>query len=224
MHPHSQGEPDTLIDISWPLQKGIVTWPDSTGFRLLPVKSIAAGNCVNVSRLDCDVHTGTHIDAPKHALQDGATVDQIPLHRLIGCVQVCHLPDAKCISPEALDDLKLPHDTDRLLLRTQNSDLWTKGVSTFKKDYVALTADAARWLVDHGVRLIGMDYLSIQRYDDGPLTHQILMEADVIILEGLNLAGVSPGHYELICLPLNLVGAEGAPARAVLRACSVSKI
>jgi arylformamidase len=210
-----------MIDISLPLHEGMITWPDSTSFRLLPVKSFSAGDEVNVSRLDCDVHMGTHIDAPRHYLKEGVTVDMIPTDILIGPAQVCHLPNAKSISSKELSDLALPHNVERLLLRTCNSILWSKGVSTFKKDYVALTADGARWVVDHNVRLIGIDYLSVQCYDDDPLTHKILMEAGVVILEGLNLADVSPGNYELICLPLYLVGAEGAPARAVLRVSNV---
>nr|WP_272936609.1 cyclase family protein [Syntrophus gentianae] len=207
-----------------PLFGGMITWPDSTGCRLLPVRQIEKGDCVNVSRLDCDVHTGTHIDAPKHHFRGGHSVDHIPLDTLVGPVLVCHLPDARMVSSKELAALALPQDTRRLLLRTSNSERWAKGESGFFPDYVALTADAARWLIDHEVRLIGMDYLSVQRYDDGPLTHQILLEAGVVILEGLNLAGVSPGHYELLCLPLNLVGAEAAPARTILRTWKNSKI
>ncbi|MFH1079355.1 MAG: cyclase family protein [Pseudomonadota bacterium] len=217
MRPYREDKTDNLIDISLPLQEGMAAWPGSRGFLLQSVRSFAAGDHVNVSCLECDVHTGTHIDAPRHYLQEGMTVDQIPIDILVGPAQVRHLPDVKRISPRELDGLALPQDTRRLLLRTQNSELWMRGVSTFEKDYVALTADAARWVVDHNVRLIGIDSLSVQRCHDGPLTHQILLEAGVIILEGLNLAGISPGYYELICLPLYLVGAEGAPARAILR-------
>jgi arylformamidase len=108
--------------------------------------------------------------------------------------------------------------TQRLLLKTRNSELWAAGVTKFRNDYVALSADAARWVVDRGIRLVGIDYLSVQCYEDNPLTHQILMKAGVIIVEGLNLAAVEPGSYELICLPIRLVGADGAPVRAVLRA------
>lgn len=219
-----EDKPDHLIDISLPLFGRMITWPDSTGYRLLPVRQIEKGDPVNVSRLDCDVHTGTHIDAPKHHFQGGYSVDRIPLDTLVGHAQVCYLPEARMVSSGELAALALPQDTRRLLLRTSNSERWAKGESGFFQDYVALTADAARWLVDHQVRLIGMDYLSVQRYDDGPLTHQILLEAGVVILEGLNLAGVSPGHYELLCLPLNLVGAEAAPARTILRAWKNSKI
>lgn len=178
---------------------------------------LEAGNQANVSRLDCDVHVGTHVDAPWHFLKNGATVEQLPLDILIGPAIVAYLPGASAITASDLADLALPTGTKRLLLRTSNSELWAAGVTEFRTDYVALTADAARWVVDQSIYLIGVDYLSVQRYEDDPLTHQILLEAGVIILEGLNLAGVRPGVYELICLPIHLVGADGAPARVVLR-------
>ncbi len=215
---YKRNQQNHLIDISLPLHDGMVIWPGSTGYRLLPVKRLDAGDPVNVSRLDCDVHTGTHIDAPKHHLSGGSTVDQVPLDLLVGPAQVCHLPHAETISARELEELELPPNARRLLIRTSNSELWAKGESVFFTEYVALTADAAQWLADHRVDLIGLDYLSVQRYKDGPMTHRILLEAGIIILEGLNLSGVSPGLYELLCLPLRLVGAEGAPARAALRA------
>ena len=170
-----------------------------------------------MSRLECDVHVGTHVDAPWHYLEDGNTVEQLPLDVLVGPAIVAYLPGVSAVTTGDLASVTLPTDTERLLLRTRNSELWAAEVTEFREDYVALTVDAARWVVDQGIRLVGVDYLSVQRYDDSPLTHQILLKADVIILEGLNLADVQPGAYELVCLPMLLVGAEGAPARAVLR-------
>jgi len=193
------------------------TWPGTTGFRLLAVKRMASGDSANDSRIECDIHAGTHVDAPWHFLENGCTAEQLPLDILIGPTTVAYLPDAAIITPSELAGLHLLKSTRRLLLRTRNSGLWAAGESEFKKDYVALTPDAAQWLVDRGIRLIGVDYLSVQRYGDGPDTHRILLEAGVVVLEGLNLAEVQPGAYELLCLPLRLVGAEGAPARAVLR-------
>jgi len=192
-------------------------WPDSIGLRLYRTQSLEDGDESNVSRLDCDVHTGTHVDAPRHFLENGITVEQLPLDTLVGPAIVAYLPHADAITAGDLAALAMPPGTERLLLRTHNSELWATRATEFRKDYVALTADAARWVVDQDIHLIGVDYLSVQRYDDSPLTHQILLEAGVILLEGLNLADVQPGMYELICLPLKLVGAEGAPARAVLR-------
>jgi len=206
-----------IIDISMPLHPHMPTWPGSVGFRLIRVMRLEAGDPANVSRLGCDVHMGTHVDAPRHFLENGDTVEQLPLETLIGPAVVAYLPGVDAITADDLADLALPSGTKRLLLRTRNSDLWTARVNEFREDYVALTADAARWVVEQGICLIGVDYLSVQCYDDSPLTHQILLEEGIIILEGLNLAGVQPGIYELICLPLRLVGAEAAPARAVLR-------
>jgi arylformamidase len=206
-----------IIDISVPLKTDMPTWPDSVGLRLIRTMSLEEGDTANVSRLDCDVHMGTHVDAPWHFLKDGFTVDAMSLDVLIGPAVVGYLPEAGVITPSELASLNLPASTKRLLLRTRNSELWAAGVTEFRKDYVALSAEAARWIVDRGIRLVGIDYLSVQSYEDDPLTHQILMKAGIIIVEGLNLAGVQPGSYELICLPIRLVGADGAPVRAVLR-------
>jgi arylformamidase len=175
------------------------------------------GDAFNVSRLDCNLHTGTHVDAPSHFLQNGTTVEQLPLDVLVGPSYVAHLPDAEDITAGNLTDLNLPSGIERLLLRTRNSELWATNTNKFKKDFAALTYDAAQWIVDRGIRLIGVDYLSVQRYRDDARTHQILLGADTIALEGLNLSNVESGFYELICLPLMLVGAEASPVRAILR-------
>ena len=207
----------SIIDISVPLHPEMPVWPGSVGIRLSRTMSLEAGDSSNVSRLDCDVHVGTHVDAPLHFIEDGSSVEQMPLKTLIGMVFVAYLPEeVDVITADDLAALSIPKGTQRLLLRTRNSLLWANGVNGFRTDYVALTADAARWMVEHGIRLVGVDYLSVQRYQDGSETHQILLGAGVVIVEGLNLADVVPGQYKLICLPLKLVGAEGAPARAVL--------
>lgn len=183
----------------------------------MPTKRMDKGDPYNLSRLDFNLHTGTHVDAPLHFLQNGTTVEKLPLDVFVGPCYVAHLPDTADITVDELVDLNLSSGIERLLLRTRNSELWATNTTEFKKDFVALTHDAAQWIVDKGIKLIGVDYLSVQRYHDDARTHQILLGADVIALEGLNLSGIKPGFYELICLPLKLVGAEGAPARAVLR-------
>lgn len=175
------------------------------------------GHKENVSRLDCDVHTGTHVDAPRHVFRDGKSVEQLPLDTLMGPAFVAYLPNAASITARDLARLGLPPRVKRLLLRTSNSNLWARGSRGFCTKYVALTPAASQWVVDQGIQLVGIDYLSIQRFGGSPMTHRVLLKAGVIILEGLNLAKVRPGMYELICLPLKLVDAEGAPARAVLR-------
>jgi len=206
-----------IIDISVPLSPGMPVWPGDGDFRIVPVKRMAKGDKNNLSRLDCGIHTGTHVDAPWHFLEEGSTAEQLPLDVMVGDALVAYLPEVDAITAETLARLTLPTGTTRLLLRTRNSELWETGVTEFRKDFAALTSDAAQWLVDQGIRLIGMDYLSVHRYGDKAPTHQILLRAGIVIVEGLNLAGVEPGKYELICLPLRLSGADGAPARAVLR-------
>jgi len=211
-----------LIDISLPLLPDLPAWPGSTGFCLERTKRLESGDSANVSRLKCEVHFGTHIDAPSHFLDGGASVDQLSLEIFIGQAVVAYLPDCPMITAIQLETLDLPLYTERLLLHTDNSLLWAKGEKAFCRDYVALTDDAAQWIVKRKIRLLGVDYLSVQRFVDGPEVHQILLQAGVVLLEGLNLDGVVSGIYELLSLPLNLVGAEGAPARAVLRRISGS--
>jgi arylformamidase len=127
------------------------------------------------------------------------------------------LPDADRISSGDLETLNLPGSTRRLLLKTRNSKLWEMPSPRFEPDYVALDPDAARWIVDKGIRLVGVDYLSVQRFADSEATtHRVLLEAGVVIVEGLNLTSVAPGPYRLVCLPLKLVGSDGAPARTIL--------
>jgi len=181
------------------------------------VRSLEAGDKVNASVLSGDVHCGTHVDAPHHFLSRGETVEKLPLDVLIGPAVVLHLPDSRVIHAADLEKSKLPAGAQRLLLRTRNSDLWQAGVSKFKEDFTGLGTDAALWIAKHGIRLVGIDYLSIQPFDGEETTHEILMRNGIVILEGLDLHQVPAGVYELICLPLTLVGAEGAPARAVLR-------
>ena len=193
------------------------TWPGSSGFKIIRWQSIENGDPVNSSRLVCDVHVGTHIDAPHHFLPFGITTDQLPLEVLIGPAFVAYLPHLEVITARDLKTLKIPDETTRLLFHTDNSELWRIEKKEFYPNFAALTPGAAKWIVERGIRLVGVDYLSVQRYADGPETHRILLENETIIIEGLNLSGINSGFYELICLPLRIMGAEGSPARAVLR-------
>lgn len=177
--------------------------------------SIAAGDEANVTQLSMDVHTGTHIDAPRHFFDTGASVEDLGLGPFVGPAFVVDTGPVKEISASVLAEADIPEDTERLLLSTPNS---AKPIEpTFDEDYAALTPDGARWLLDSlDLKLVGIDYLSIQRYADAPDVHLSLLGAGVAILEGLRLGEVRPGRYELMCLPLRLVGTEGAPARAIL--------
>jgi arylformamidase len=205
-----------IVDISVPLRANTPTWPGSPKILLHWTKRLDAGDECNNTRLECDTHVGTHVDAPLHFLAEGTSVDKLSLEMLVGPAAVAYLPKVSAVTASELDKLALPSGTERLLLRTNNSEFWAAGISEFRKDYVSLTPDAAQWIVKQGIQLVGVDYLSVGSYEDGVTTHRILLEAGVVVVEGLNLHEVHPGEYQLICLPLKLVGAEGAPARAVL--------
>jgi len=210
-----------IIDISVPLHSAMTIWPGSVGLQIKRVKSLERGDQANVSEIACEIHTGTHIDAPLHFLRGGASIDKIPLDIFCGSAFIAALTHVKAITADELKKLSLPKGVKRLLFKTSNSELWKKGRNNFDPSYVALTADAAEWIVEQGIDLLGVDYLSVQRYKDSPKTHEVLLGAGIVVVEGLNLADVSQGWYELICLPLKLVGTEGAPARAALREMNV---
>jgi arylformamidase len=207
-----------MIDISLPLHPRLPTWPNGTGFSLRWTKRIDRGDRVNNSHVSFDVHFGTHVDVPYHYFDtDGRTVDQVPVDSFIGPCTIIELPGVKEVTLTELSKAAVDLDTERLLIRTDNSRLWAAGISEFKPDYTSVSTAAAHWITRQGLRLVGIDYLSIGNIESGRNVHRILLDAGVVILEGLDLSQVPPGHYELICLPLNIVGAEGAPARAILR-------
>lgn len=206
-----------LFDISVSVSPSSVVWPLAPQPVLERRLSIARGDPVNDSNLFMNVHTGTHIDAPLHHFAAGAASDAVSLDTLIGEAWVLDMVDALEIEPDTLAHAWPSGSTARVLLKTRNSRLWADGISRFVDDYCALTAGAAAWLLGRGVKLVGIDYLSVQRFADPPTVHRSLLSADVVLLEGLDLSMVPAGRYELLCLPLKLIGAEGAPARAVLR-------
>jgi len=206
-----------IFDISLSLSPDLPIWPGDDPFEMEQVESIDKGADANVSRLSTGVHIGTHVDAPHHFLNDGRTVEELPLDVLTGPCYVIQLPDGvEAITAEALDGMSLPSEPARILFGTSNSRFWARGETTFQEDFVAVTEDGAAWLVEHGIRLVGVDYLSVAPYSDSIPTHKILLQAGVVIVEGLDLSAVPRGFYDLYCLPLKLAGADGAPARAVL--------
>jgi arylformamidase len=207
-----------VFDISVPLGSGTPVWPGSAGIKLEQTRSIGAGYHANESRLNCDVHSGTHIDAPLHFIPGGNDTSRIPLDALVGKALVCTLLTDSHVTSVDMENAGIQAGTERLLLKTRNSRLWKKYGNVFQADYVALTPGAARWLADRKIRLVGIDYLSIQPFEDKTQeTHKILLSAGIVILEGINLVDVEPGVYELVCLPLRLDNADGSPARAILR-------
>ena len=206
-----------IFDISLPISPSLPVWPGDPPIVLEQVESMDRGAHVNISRLSAGVHIGTHVDAPHHFLNDGLTVEQLPLDVLTGPCYVTQLPDGvEAITAEALGGISLPAETTRLLFGTSNSHLWARGGQEFQEDFVAVTEDGAHWLVDHGIKLLGVDYLSVAPYGDSIPTHRILLEAGVVVVEGLDLSAVPRGFYDLYCLPLKLLGSDGAPARAIL--------
>jgi arylformamidase len=206
-----------IYDISLPIGPDLPVWPGDPPISLERVSSIDAGAQANVSRLALSVHAGTHVDAPDHFLNDGRTVESLSLEVLTGPALVVHIPDeVKVITPRVLDRAGIPSRTERVLFKTRNSSLWARGEKTFDVSFVALSPEAAGWIVQHGVKLVGVDYLSAAPYDESVPTHRALLQAGVVILEGLDLSPVTPGSYNLYCLPLKLTGSDGAPARAIL--------
>ena len=206
-----------IYDISLPISPSLPVWPGDPPVVLEQVESMDRGADANVSRISAGVHVGTHVDAPHHFMNDGRTVEQLPLDVLTGRCYVTQLPDGiEAITAEVLDGSSLPVDTSRILFGTSNSRLWSRGEKSFQEGFVAVTEDGATWLVEHGVQLVGVDYLSVAPYSDPVPTHRILLSAGVVVVEGLDLSAVPRGFYNLYVLPLKLLGAEGAPARAIL--------
>jgi len=206
----------TIRDITIPLQEGMPVWPGDPAFRRDRIMQISRGDEANVSHLSLASHTGTHIDAPYHFLEYGATLDNLALETLVGPADVAYFPSQEAIDAADLEAAGVPQDCVRLLLRTRNSRYWAQAGQEFRRDYVGITEAAARWIVDRGIRLVGIDYLGIHRFGNARPVHEILLGARVIILEGLNLTDIAPGRYQLACLPLKIAGGDGAPVRAIL--------
>ena len=206
-----------LIDISLAITSDLPRWPGDPPIRLNAFLDFPADG-IRASSLSCSLHTGTHVDAPLHHIPGGGDVEGLDLDDLIGPAKVIDVGEVTRVSADVLQGCLTREGPDRLLIRTSNSARWSEA-ATFDPDFVALTKDAAEWIVERGVRLVGVDYLSVQSYHDrDPDVHRVLLDAGVVILEGLDLSGVALGvEYELLCLPLRIPGAEGSPCRAVLR-------
>jgi len=202
--------PRTLIDVTLPISDKLSVWPGDPPVHVTRVRD----DLPMLSALNMSCHAGTHVDAPAHFLLGGAGVDALPLDVLIGPAWVARFAGRGPLTASMFDEAAIPTGTVRLLIRSDNSD---RVVEAFDPDFVALASDAAAWLLDHGVRLVGIDGPSIEAYDaPGDPVHRALLAAGVIIVENLALAGVAQGAYDLTCLPLRIVGCDGAPARVVL--------
>jgi arylformamidase len=205
-----------IYDISLTISPDMPVWPGDVLPELERTSKIEAEDDANVSRMNISVHTGTHVDAPYHFLSQGKTVEHLQLNHLTGRAYVLHLPEVNLITAEILDNADIPARTKRVLFRTRNSTYWRHKEKKFHTDYVAISEDGAEYLVKRGIKLVGVDYLSVAPYEDTIRTHEILLQAGVIILEGLDLTEVSQGRYALYCLPLKIEGSDGAPARVIL--------
>jgi arylformamidase len=205
-----------VYDISLTITDSLVTWPDSPPIETGQVSHLGRGDEATVSQMSMGTHTGTHVDAPAHFVPGGGTVEGLDLDVLVGPVLVVDARDADVLDAAALDKLAIPAGTERVLFLTRNSAIWDKNTTSFVQDYVALDSSGAQWIVDHAIKLVGIDYLSIAIWSDLVVPHQKLLGAQVVILEGLDLRAITPGTYQLVALPLKLGGIEGAPTRVIL--------
>jgi arylformamidase len=206
-----------IIDISIELSPQMVRWEGDPPMIVRQILQIAKGDPYNLSEMKLSVHQGTHLDAPHHFLEDGDFTEDFPLDLLIGEAQVVQIPEnAKSINAEVLKVIHIQPGIQRLLFKTRNSQYWKSDPHTFHADFVSLSLDGADYLIDKGIKLVGIDYLSISPADDFRPVHARLMEKKIAILETLDLSNVEAGIYTLVCLPLKLKSVEGAPVRAVL--------
>lgn len=204
-------------DITLTISPDLIVWPDDPPVELDRISSIANGDEANVTRIQMAVHTGTHIDAPCHFIDGAGTVEDISIDLLTGRAYVLHVDDnVDLITKDLLENSSIPPRTKRVLFRTRNSKHWNSSHSKFDESYVGLDAEGAAYLIQRGVKLVGVDYLSVAPYSDTSPTHETLLGAGIVIVEGLDLSEVSQGRYTLYCLPLKIAGADGAPARAIL--------
>ncbi len=207
-----------LFDISVNLTPGMAVWPGDPALELQKIGEISHGHVANITRILASAHTGTHMDAPVHFI-DGATgIDQFPLDALVGTVYVLdftHLDHH--IGPSDLEAAGLPAGAERVLFKTTNSAIWEDSAAEFRRDYIALAPAGAQWLVDRGIKLVGIDYLSIEEFEPArPDTHYILLGKRVVVVEGVDLRQVEPGEYTIFALPIKIKDADGAPARVLL--------
>ena len=209
-----------IYDVSVPISEKTPVYEGDPNVEIATAQAIAKGDAANVSRLCCGVHTATHVDAPNHFIEGARRVHELPLEVLIGDARVVEIDEnITAISAEYIKKADLK-GVERVLFKTRNSEFWNDLAQGFRKDFTYIEPEAARRLVDSGVKLVGIDYLSVEKFDSEDFaTHNILLENQVVIIEGLDLREVSSGDYELICLPLKIVGGagDGAPARTVLR-------
>lgn len=206
-------------DVTVPISGSIPVWPGDPPVQVDWSARMAHGDRLNLSRLRLGSHTGTHVDAPYHFVDDGMTIDQLPVELLVGPAYVATLEDlaGMTVGAEDLARAQVPPGVVRLLLKTRNSAFWQERSAVFRSEYVHVGLDAARWVVERGIRLLGIDYLSVEALAvSDHVVHRTLLGAGVIVVEGLDLRQVPAGPCQLVCLPLKLEGGDGAPARVLV--------
>jgi arylformamidase len=205
-----------IYDVSVPITSTMPVWPSDPSVNLTPAAYVMEdqNRTVRVTKIEMGSHTGTHIDAPWHMLDDGRRMNEIPIETLVGPASVFEIPHAASITRGSLEKLKF-EGVQRVLFKTENSQHWHDG--KFYEQFVYLEPEAAELLVERGVKLVGIDYLSIDKFDsETHPSHFVLLGQNVVIVEGLNLSRVEPGQYHMTALPLNLQDVDGAPTRVIL--------
>jgi len=207
-----------FYDVSLLISEDLPVWPGDPGISMKLSSSLEQGDQANVTQIQMGVHTGTHIDAPFHFEPDGMAIDKLPIETLVGPCHVVEMLDVKeSIGLAELEKLDL-EGVVRILFKTKNSNWWKSSEKEFQKNFIYISELGAKFLIDLGVKVVGIDYLSVERFGSSDYaTHHLLLRNQVVIIEGLNLSDVAMGEYELIALPLKLKGADGAPARVILR-------
>jgi len=207
-----------IYDITVPISENVPIYEGDPKVRIDVTSSIAKGDAANVTQLCFGAHTGTHVDAPNHFIDGTRKVHELDLEKLIGVCRVVEIEEsAAAIEPKHVENLET---IERVLFKTRNSAFWNASETGFRKDFTYITPEAARSLVSKNIKLVGIDYLSVEKFGSSDFaTHITLLEKEVVIIEGLDLRAVPAGDYELICLPLKIISptGDGAPARTVLR-------
>lgn len=207
-----------IYDITFPISENVPVYEGDPNVKIEVASSFAKGDHANVTQLCCGAHTATHVDAPNHFIDGTRKVHELELEKLIGNCRVVRIADSvTAIEPEHLGNLE---NVERILFKTRNSAFWNEPEKGFRKDFTYISPEAARVLADSGIKLVGIDYLSVEKFGSADFaTHITLLEKEIVIIEGLDLREVSEGDYEIICLPLKIVSetGDGAPARTILR-------
>jgi arylformamidase len=208
-----------IFDITIPLSPSTPVWEGEKGITIQRTAELGPESEYNVSRCELGLHSGTHVDAPFHVIKNGLTVDAIPIENLVGPVQVVEISEEnKLIDAPLLRRLEINNAIQKIIFKTQNSKYWDQVPAVFSRDYVGIDSSAAHFLVSLGMDLVGIDYFSISAFADLLQPHAILLREKVVLVENLDLRAVGAGVYDLYCLPLKVVGTDGAPARVILTA------